>query len=126
MPDQDLTIFIVDDDESILRSVRRLIRSAGYPKTETFISAEDFLRDAHIVSPCMLILDLLLPGMGGIELFRHLRETGHAIETVFISALEGELKKARKECPEAMAFLQKPFDMGNLLTVVHSIFGADA
>ena len=125
MKDKEVTIFIVDDDESILKSVRRLMRSAGYPKTETFVSAEDFLRDAHVGPSCMLILDLLLPGMGGIELFRHLRETGLAIDTVFISALESELDKARKECPEAIAFLQKPFDMGNLLTAVHSISGAD-
>jgi FixJ family two-component response regulator len=126
MTKQDPTIFIVDDDDSILRSVRRLMQSAGYPKTETFVSAEDFLRDAHIVSPCILILDLLLPGMGGIELFHYLHETGHAIDTVFISALEGKLEKARKECPGAMAFLQKPFDMENLLTLVHSISGADS
>ena len=51
--------------------------------------------------------------------------TDRAIDTVFISALEGELKKTRKECPEAMAFLQKPFDMENLLTLVHSISGAN-
>lgn len=123
--DKEMTIFIVDDDESILRSVRRLMRSAGYRNIETFASAEDFMRDARIVSPCMLILDLLLPGMGGIELFRHMRETGFAIDTVFISAIENELEKARKECPEAIAFLQKPFDMENLLTAVHSVSGAD-
>jgi len=83
------------------------------------------MRDARIVSRCMLILDLLLPGMSGIELFHHLRETGHAVDTVVISALESELDKARKLCPEAIAFLQKPFDMGSLLTVVHSISEAD-
>jgi len=125
MTDKDLTIFIVDDDESILRSVRRLIRSAGYPNIETFASAEDFLRDAVLGPPCMLILDLLLPGMGGIQLFRHLRETGLAIDTVFISALDRELEKARTECPEAIAFLQKPFSMENLLTAVHLASGAD-
>lgn len=125
MTDKDLIIFIVDDDESILRSIRRLMRSAGYRNVETFASAEDFLRDAHLVPHCILILDLLLPGMGGIELFRCLRETDPAIDTVFISAREQELEKAQTECPEAIAFLQKPFDMENLLTAVHSISGGD-
>jgi FixJ family two-component response regulator len=125
MTDKEMTVFIVDDDKSILRSMRRLMRSAGYRNIETFASAEDFLNDAHIVPHSILILDLLLSGMGGIELFRRLREKGLAIDTVFISAREQELEKARTECPEAIAFLQKPFDMENLLTAVHSISGAD-
>jgi len=125
MTDKEVTIFIVDDDESILRSIRRLMQSAGYRNIETFASAEDFLRDAHIVPHCILILDLLLTGIGGIELFRRLRETGLVIDTVFISARERELEKARTEFPKAIAFLQKPFDMENLLTAVYSISGAD-
>ena len=125
MADKDVTIFIVDDDESILRSIRRLMRSAGYRNIETFSSAEEFLSAAHIVPHSILILDLLLPGMGGIELFRRLRVTDRAIDTVFISARERELEKARTECPEAIAFLLKPFDMETLLTAVHSISGAD-
>ena len=124
MTNKDVSIFIVDDDESILRSLRRLIRSEGYRKIETFASAEAFLRDARIVSPCILVLDLLLPKMSGIGLFLHLQKTGSAIDTIFISALERELETARNECPEAKAFLRKPIDIGNLLTVINSISGA--
>ena len=117
---EDLNIFIVDDDESILRSVKRLMRSVGYSKTEVFDSAEDFLSRAHPESPCLLIVDLLLPGMGGIELCRHLRQAGHAVPTVFISALEKELERARTECPEGLAFLQKPFEQGDLVNAVRA------
>jgi CheY-like chemotaxis protein len=72
----DLTIFIVDDDQSVLRSVKRLMRSAGYRNIETFASAEEFLSGAVLKEPNLLILDLLWPGMGGIDLYRHLRNQG--------------------------------------------------
>ncbi|UCF95117.1 MAG: response regulator [Desulfobacterales bacterium] len=121
----DLNIFIVDDDESILRSVRRLLLSSGYIKIATFESAEDFLRDAVLECPCLLILDLLLPGMSGVALHRHLQEADHFVDTVFISAREQELEKARTKCPEAIAFLQKPFEKVALLAAVRSVSGAD-
>jgi len=82
MKPEDLTIFIVDDDASILRSVKRLMRSAGYRKVEIFASTEDFLSGMVPKEPCLLIADLLLPGMGGIELYHRLREEGRAIQPV--------------------------------------------
>jgi len=117
---QDRTIFVIDDDPSILRSVRRLMRSAGYRKVEIFDSAEDFLRHAVLGPPFLLVLDLLLPGMSGIDLQRRLRESGHFPDTVFISANERELEQARTMCPEGLAFLQKPLEEGSLLAAVRS------
>ena len=117
---RDRAIFIIDDDSSILRSMRRLMRSAGYRKVETFNSAEDFLSNAGLRGPFLLVLDLLLPGMSGIDLHRHLRESGHAPDTVFISANEGELERAQTICPEGLAFLQKPLEEGSLLAAVRS------
>jgi FixJ family two-component response regulator len=125
MRHQELTIFIVDDDESILKSVKRLLKISGYARIETFTSAEDFLHGAVLQRPCLLILDLVLPAMSGIALHRHLREAGFAIDTVLISALEPELDKARTECPEAIAYLQKPFEKGNLMAAVSLASEAD-
>jgi two-component system response regulator FixJ len=125
MRHEDLTIFIVDDDESIPISVKRLLKSAGCIKIATYASAEDFLRDAVLQSPCLLILDLLLPEMSGIALHRHLRKVGLAIDTVLISALERELDKARTECSEAIAYLQKPFEKGNLVAAVRLVSEAN-
>jgi len=116
------TIFVIDDDPSILRSVRRLMRSAGYRRVEIFDSAEDFLRHAVLGPPFLLVLDLLLPGMSGIDLQRRLRESGQRPDTVFISANEGELERARTMCPEGLAFLQKPLEEGSLLAAVRSAF----
>jgi FixJ family two-component response regulator len=123
---EDLSIFIVDDDQSVLRSVKRLMRSAGYRKVETFVCAEDFLSGAVLKEPGLLILDLLLPGMTGIDLYRHLRKEGRDIQTVFVSALEKELDRARAECTEALAFIQKPFQRGDLVAAVRSASGRSA
>jgi len=117
----DLNMYIVDDDDSILRSVRRLLRSAGYTKIAIFASAEDFLSDAVLEDPCLLILDLLLPAMSGIELYRQLQKENYVVNTIFISALERELEKARTEFPETVAFLQKPFEKGALLAAVRLV-----
>lgn len=123
MRPKDLTIFIVDDDESVLRSVKRLMRSAGYRNVETFVCAEDFLGSASFNEPGLLILDLLLPGMGGIELYHRLAREGRSVQTVFISALENELDRARTQCVEALAFLQKPFERGDIVAAVRSAAG---
>ena len=123
---EDLSIYIVDDDESVLRSVRRLMRSAGYGNVATFACAEDFLSGAVLKEPGLLILDLLLPRMGGIDLYRHLRKEGRDIQTVFVSALEKELERARTECTEALAFIQKPFEKGDLIAAVRSASGRSA
>lgn len=123
MTSEDLSVYIVDDDESVLRSVKRLIRSAGYRKVETYACAEDFLSGAVSKEPSLLILDLLLPGMSGIDLYHHLRQEGRAVQTVFVSALEKELDRARMECSQALAFIQKPFEKGDLIAAVRSASG---
>jgi FixJ family two-component response regulator len=123
MKSENLSVYIVDDDESVLRSVKRLMRSAGYRNVETFACAEDFLSGAVLKEPGLLILDLLLPGMGGIDLYHRIRKEGRAIQTVFVSALEKELDRAREECSEALAFIQKPFERGDLVAAVSSASG---
>ncbi len=123
MKPEHLSIFIVDDDESVLRSVKRLMRSAGYRNVETFVCAEDFLNGASFTEPGLLILDLLLPGMGGIELYHRLTREGRDVQTVFISALENELDRARAECGGAVAFLQKPFERGDIIAAVRLALG---
>jgi FixJ family two-component response regulator len=115
-------IFIVDDDSSVSGALRRLMKSAGFSRVEVFGSAEEFLKHKVSEGGSVLILDLMLPGMSGTELQKFLRRTHLSASTVFISAHESELEKARKNCPEALAFLLKPFGGEELLKVVRSVF----
>ena len=113
---------IVDDDASVSGALRRLMKSAGFSRVEVFGSAEEFLKHELSEGGFVLILDVMLPDISGTEVQKFLRRTHLSASTVFISAHENELEKARKQCPEALAFLLKPFGGEELLKVVRSVF----
>lgn len=113
-------IAIVDDDPWVRKSLERLIKAGGY-RTETFASAEDFMKvDDHHETAC-LILDLKLPGMSGLELQRHLVTEDGCVPIVFVSAHDEP--EARYEAMQAgaIAFFGKPFNDKALLDTVRSV-----
>ena len=67
MTEPDPIVFVIDDDDSVRKSLSRVLRSAGY-RTETFASARDFLQHGPSREPGCLVLDLQLPDMDGLEL----------------------------------------------------------
>src|SRR6266436_4493690 len=75
-------VSVVDDDESLRRSLRNLLRSVGFG-VETFASAEEFLRSAERGSTGCLVLDLRMSGMSGLDLLRQL-----AIEAGAVAVLD--------------------------------------
>jgi FixJ family two-component response regulator len=111
------TVAVIDDDESVRKALRRLIRSVGL-NVETFATAEEFLAPAGDRAPACLILDVRMPGMSGLELQKQLAALGRHLPIVFITAHEDE--PARREALQAGAvdFLQKPFDERLLLDAV--------
>jgi DNA-binding response OmpR family regulator len=119
-------IFIIDDDPSVSNALKRLMKSAGFSHIEAFNSAEDFLKLADIESGSILILDIMLPGISGIDLGEFIRITGLDTSAVFISAHEKELDKARLNCPEALAYLMKPFGGDDLLGIVRRFLAHQA
>ena len=68
-------VCVVDDDESLRRSVRNLLSSVGF-RVETFASAEEFLESTHRANTGCLVLDLRMAGMNGLDLLRHLGAMG--------------------------------------------------
>ncbi|HQG31486.1 MAG TPA: response regulator [Deltaproteobacteria bacterium] len=115
------TIFIVDDDSSLCRALGRLMKSAGYRNVHKFTSAEEFLSSVPFESPSLLILDLQLPGMSGVDLLKYLRVYGISLPIVLISAHDEELARAKSMKNPALSFLHKPFDEKELLSVIHSL-----
>ena len=111
------TIAVVDDDESIRKSLRRLLTSVGL-EVVTFASAEDLKDSIPGKSYDGLVLDVHLPGQNGIELHRDLVHMGIEIPTVFISAHETELSNARESAPPAIDYLLKPFEADDLIDAV--------
>ena len=112
-------VCVVDDDESLRRSVRNLLSSVGF-RVETFVSAEEFLESAHRANTGCLVLDLRMAGMNGLDLLRHLAATGSRIPVIILTAHGDE--EARRQSLEAgaVAFLGKPFRSDALLDAVRT------
>jgi FixJ family two-component response regulator len=122
MSEKRQSIFIIDDDESVRRALRRLVRSVGW-EAETFATAEDFLQWSGPPTPACLILDMHLPGLSGLELQERLHAEGRPVPVVFITAYADEQMREAALRVGAIAFLEKPFEEQSLLTAVDRALG---
>jgi CheY-like chemotaxis protein len=110
-------VSVVDDDESLRRSLRNLLSSVGF-RVETFAAAEDFLQSTHRVNTGCLVLDLRLSGMSGLELLKHLDAIGAPIPTVILTAHDDAEARRQASRAGAVAFFGKPFHSEVLLDAV--------
>ena len=117
MKERQALIYIVDDDESVRKALKRLLRSEGF-KAETFASAEDFLNSGYQDKPGCLILDVRMAGMSGFELREHLAASGSELPIIFITAYDDVHTRERAEKARAIAYLQKPLDDKALLDAI--------
>jgi FixJ family two-component response regulator len=101
-------VMIVDDDDSIRKSVRRLMKAYGFP-VETFASAEEYLRSDRLDKTSCLILDVHMPGMNGLELQKRLVTSGCRIPIIFITAFADDRARTEAMKSGAVGYLAKPF-----------------
>ena len=118
-------ISIVDDDSSVRSSTRRLLRSSGM-RAEVFASAEDFLQSGRVEETGCLLLDVRMPGMGGLELQRRLAEAGRLMPIVFLSARASEEEESRALQAGASSFLRKPVSKEALLNAIRAVLEGPA
>ena len=111
-------ISIIDDDESVREALWGLVRSVGFA-VSTFASAEEFVNSDQLGSADCLILDVCMPGMGGIELHRQLVASRYEVPVIFITAHEDEGTRAKALKGGAEAVLIKPFSEEALLDAIH-------
>jgi FixJ family two-component response regulator len=111
-------VMIVDDDESVRRAARRLIKSFGFA-VETFASAEDFLTSGRLPQTACLVLDVQMPGLNGLELQSHLISGGHQVPIVFITAFSDESARDQALEAGALGYLVKPFEEADLLNAIN-------
>ena len=114
---EDLIVSIVDDDISVRRSTRRLLRSSGF-RAEAFASAEEFLDSESAGATACLILDLRMPGMNGLELQRRLTQNGNRVPIIFLSAHASEQDERSALRAGAVQFLRKPISKEALLSAI--------
>ncbi len=111
-------VFVVDDDLSVREAMSSLIRSVGLG-VDTFASAAEFLsRFRRPDTAACLVLDVRMPGMSGLELQRHLGETGHHLPIVFITGHGDIPMTVRAIKAGAIEFLPKPFRDQDLLEAI--------
>ena len=118
---EDIVVSIVDDDASVRRSTRRLLRSSGF-RAEAFASAEEFLDSQSAAKTACLILDLRMPGMNGLELQRCLSHNGDRVPIIFLSAQASEEDERSALSAGAVRFLRKPISKEALLSAIRDAF----
>ena len=119
------TVFIVDDDDAIREGLSNLLEAVGIA-SETFPSAEDFLRQWDPTRPGCLVLDARLPGMTGVEFQEKLNSSATHIPIIFMTA-HGDVPMVRKVMKAgAIEFLTKPFEKQELLTAIEHAFVQDS
>lgn len=110
-------VFVVDDDPSVRRAIKRLVESVGL-RVEAFGSAQEFLRNELPDTPSCLVLDVRLPGISGLDFQRQLAETNIHIPIVFITAHGDIPMTVRAMKAGAIEFLTKPFRDQDLLDAI--------
>jgi FixJ family two-component response regulator len=113
----DRTIYIVDDDESVINALQNLLSSEGY-LISTFTSPAEFLHQPHYHTPSCLIVDLNMPALDGFDVSQNLTERGYAIPTIFLTGFGTIPITVRAMKAGAFEFLTKPVMPDDLLQVV--------
>ena len=117
-------VFVVDDDPSVRRAIKRLVESVGL-QVELFGSAQEFLRRERPHARSCLVLDIRLPGISGLDLQRELLEANVHIPVIFITAHADIPMTVRAMKAGAVEFLTKPFRDQDLLDATHAALERD-
>jgi FixJ family two-component response regulator len=123
--DVEPTVYIVDDDPGVLKSLARMLRTEGWA-CETYDSAEAFLAHNDPQATGCLLLDVTLPGLGGLELQRRLADMGNLLSIVFLTGYGDIPMSVRAIKAGAVDFLTKPVARADLLAAVRTAIQQNA
>jgi FixJ family two-component response regulator len=115
--EQGFSIFIVDDDNSVLRALSRLLRTSGY-EVVPFNSPEEFLERHDRTVPGCAIFDLAMPGLDGLQLQSAMLDRGISRSIIFVTGQGDVSNSVRAMKNGAVDFLTKPVDRHGLLDAV--------
>ena len=118
------TIFVVDDNAGMREAIKSLVESTGL-RAETFESAQDFLRHPLPDGPSCLVLDVLMPGVSGLDFQNELTKANIRIPIIFITG-HGDIPMTVKAMKAgAVEFLTKPFHDEDLLKAIQQALDVD-
>jgi FixJ family two-component response regulator len=117
-------VFVIDDDVNVRASIQGLLKAVGL-RSESFETAEEFLRREEPDGPSCIVLDVSLPGVSGPELQRKMAEAGMHIPIIFVTG-HGDIPMTVKAIKSgAVEFLTKPFDDEDLLNAIQQAVARD-
>ncbi|MEY2932697.1 MAG: hypothetical protein RL033_3446 [Pseudomonadota bacterium] len=105
---------MVDDDWRVRQSLQSVLESAGH-SCRTFASGQELLASGELEAAACVILDVRMPGIGGLELQRHIRHQRPLLPVIFITAHDDEALQRKAREGGAVDFMCKPFDAADLL-----------
>src|ERR1700688_3910512 len=124
LPAPEPIVFVLDDDDLVRASIQGMLKSVGL-RSETFGTAQEFLRSQRPDGPSCLVLDVRLPGVNGLDFQRELADVGIRIPIIFITG-HGDIPMTVKAMKSgAVEFLTKPFRDQDLLDAIHQALERD-
>ncbi len=124
-PSENATVFVIDDDPTLRRSIEFLSESVGL-KVEAFGSGQEFLDDADATTPGAIVLDVRMPGMSGLDLLDALTDNGFHHPVIIITGHADVPMAVRALKAGATEFIEKPFNDQDLLDRVQKAIEWDA
>lgn len=119
------TVFLVDDDPAVLRSLTALV-SVAFPRVEAYDSAKAFLEAYAPDRPGCLVLDVAMPDINGLQLQRRLVEEGIDLPVVFLTGYANVPMAVEAMQAGAVDFLEKPFRDRQLWESIRKALALDA
>lgn len=119
-----VTVCLVDDDPSVLKATGRLLSSAGW-KVEAFNDPFEFLHYAQVNRPRVVVLDILMPLMNGLEVQSRLRELSPSSRVVVLTSKDDESIRSKAKDQGASGFFLKPVVDEEFLAGVQAAFSRD-
>ena len=118
MCDSSFTVYLVDDDSSVLKALSRLLCASGFD-IKPFLSARDFLDQDDLARPGCAVLDVAMPGLDGLELQNALLARGDRRPIIFLTGQADIPMSVRAMKAGAVDFLTKPVTEDLLLDAIH-------
>lgn len=115
------TILVVDDDHELVDGLRTVLERQGFRVIQAH-DGHQAKQQVYNQRPDLVILDMMMPRMGGYPVLEHFRGKPDAPPIIMITANEGSRHKAYAEYLGVIAYIRKPFAMEKLLEAVHKAF----
>ena len=115
-------IAVVDDEEAVRRSMERVLRAAGYGVT-TFADGADFVESLRSERPACVLLDLVMPRMGGRDVLCHLAGQAVRVPAIVVTGRHAQQARRLATLGAATAYFTKPVDAAALLAEIDATIG---